>query len=899
MEGWNFAHIALFSGLPFGIPFVLGIGLKTAEMLTGLPITTWVDAWTSNPVVENLEPVMNEAYGAIGTVMQNIFAFLASLDFTDPDFDVEVAAEAFVNLILLPTNLLPGLVSGLLSAANIPGLDASKIISGAFPISMITNLATLVAGFGTGSSIISQIISTIPNTTGSLTGLAGLTAAQADLFQLLGSPTAIGSGSPVLPGIGSIPLLGGLLSGGSLLGSLIPPLDASKIGSGTFANTFVPGVGLLQDAIWQTISGLSGTNAQIADIQSVLAAIPGLNILGYGGPTNIWESVQSTWDQFIGGFTDVIDASGATLPDTWNVANLIGSQSWLGKLAYDITGIRNNNSMSSGLLATSTSTVNHEAVVAGTSANVVAVGNTNAHTVWAREKENRSIGGVRWYGHGTVGLTDFKVAVWRVNPDNSYECLYLSSDIKATLDTSGTAANPPVQYHAFGGGAFGTAPVAVTAGDMIGVELIPAGANHSVAKVDTWAPLDPHVVPRRRCTTRSWANIPALELRGPQDAFDELDLTTIWETNGAPTLNSGRLEITNNGTYVDGRDAFDITSGWAQVIVEVPQVQSGAGATEFKLYSTSDTSDSVRIYHIGGNLFFDYQNNGVINQTSVAYNSTNHRWWRFRRSNVADIVFETSTDSNAWTAQRTVTPAWSAQFSSMKPRMFCGGGGSGNAQFDNFNKPQATAFVTSTVLPFIELAVDFGTGTTYHSPSTVQINTPGPYSQVVPDYVNTVKIRCLGAAGGAAAGAGNAFGSERGRGGNAGAYSAEVILTRGVDFSGTGATITGTIGAGGSGETGASGNNAANGGDTTATLGGTTVTGTGGAATNANATSTADRYGRSPGNSTIDGTSITGGGPQTTLGATGVAPGGGGGGGGALQSGGNGGTGSAWFRFIQ
>jgi hypothetical protein len=175
------------------------------------------------------------------------------------------------------TPVLPGISSipilgGLLSGGNIlgsiiPGLDASKITTGAFPQSMITGLVTLLTGFSGGSSILTQLIGIIPGTAGGLSGLTGLGSIFTSLLGLLGSPTGLG-GTTVLPGISSIPLLGGLLSGGNILGSIIPGLDTSKITTGTFADSILPGLGSLSDALFGGFTGstVSGTNQSAVNV---------------------------------------------------------------------------------------------------------------------------------------------------------------------------------------------------------------------------------------------------------------------------------------------------------------------------------------------------------------------------------------------------------------------------------------------------------------------------------------------------------------------------------------------------------------------------------------------------------------------------------------------------------
>lgn len=158
--------------------------------------------------------------------------------------------------------------------------------------------------------ILSDLLAAI---TGSSTtgggGLLGLGSWFTGLTGILGNPTGLASGSPSLPGIGSIPLLGGLLSGGNILTSLIPGLDASKIISGTF------GPGLLQPLIDAVSGGFGGsTGLNFGSLQSLLAGIPGVGqlintfvntFLGIGGTgfgiPDLLRSIQSIPGTLISG----------------------------------------------------------------------------------------------------------------------------------------------------------------------------------------------------------------------------------------------------------------------------------------------------------------------------------------------------------------------------------------------------------------------------------------------------------------------------------------------------------------------------------------------------------------------------------------------------------------------
>lgn len=129
-------------------------------------------------------------------------------------------------------SIAAGLISGVLAAAQVPLLDASKIGSGTFGTGLIPDLdaAKIITGtFGLGR---------IPN----------LPADQ--------------------------------ITSGTLLSSLIPGLDASKIVSGSLGDGIVPGLGLIRDAIGQAIDGGSATGYTPAQIKAKLQAFPGANIAG-------------------------------------------------------------------------------------------------------------------------------------------------------------------------------------------------------------------------------------------------------------------------------------------------------------------------------------------------------------------------------------------------------------------------------------------------------------------------------------------------------------------------------------------------------------------------------------------------------------------------------------------
>lgn len=155
-------------------------------------------------------------------------------------------AETFITDILNPTQWFGDLL-GLFGSPT--GLGTGSVVLpvvGDIPIlgPLIEEFISMFVGGGSG-----------------LSGLSGLESIFTDLLSLFGPVTGLGSGSPSLPGIGSIPILGGLLSGSTFLTSLIPGLDTSKIISGTFPMSIISGLlGLFGGATTSTQAGNFFTN---------------------------------------------------------------------------------------------------------------------------------------------------------------------------------------------------------------------------------------------------------------------------------------------------------------------------------------------------------------------------------------------------------------------------------------------------------------------------------------------------------------------------------------------------------------------------------------------------------------------------------------------------------------
>lgn len=138
------------------------------------------------------------------------------------------------DLLTAASNLDAAKVIGLLASAVIPGLDASKIISGQFATSMITGLQSWFDGIaGKAGAVVSDVVARLQHL--ATNGLFDATK----LF-------------------------------GTLLASFIPGLDASKVTTGSFAQTMVNGLisdlGSILTGVKTGADGTgTGTSGTIAD----------------------------------------------------------------------------------------------------------------------------------------------------------------------------------------------------------------------------------------------------------------------------------------------------------------------------------------------------------------------------------------------------------------------------------------------------------------------------------------------------------------------------------------------------------------------------------------------------------------------------------------------------------
>ncbi len=134
---------------------------------------------------------------------------------------------------------------------------------------------------------------------------------------------------------------------------------------------------------------------------------------------------------------------------------------------------------------------------------------------------------------------------------------------------------------------------------------------------------------------------------------------TAWDSTVPVLERNQRLEILPRaGISRDHYNGYVSVAAWnltnSRASVEVVQVADG-GSTNTQLALCIDSRNFLMMSIESGLLRFEQVVSGARSTTSIQYNAAQHRFWRIRHEPAGDVmVFETSADGLAWTAQRTV-----------------------------------------------------------------------------------------------------------------------------------------------------------------------------------------------------------------------------------------------------
>lgn len=203
--------------------------------------------------------------------------------------------------------------------------------------------------------------------------------------------------------------------------------------------------------------------------------------------------------------------------------------------------------------------------------------------------------------------------------------------------------------------------------------------------------------------TALWENIniyPAIpKIATLSDDFTTLDTTTKWNAIGSSvTVSGGELveSTTTTGSDLITKSRYDLTSSAASA--KITQIPAHQGPTEQNMVGIFIRKDESFVHHL---LTMEIWNNlvlsrewidGVDDNTTVTYNSTNHRYLRIRESG-GTVYWDASPDGASWTNLRSKTPNFTPDNMVLQlSSMIWGTGTAGDtAKFDDFNIVPAVA----------------------------------------------------------------------------------------------------------------------------------------------------------------------------------------------------------------
>lgn len=173
------------------------------------------------------------------------------------------------------------------------------------------------------------------------------------------------------------------------------------------------------------------------------------------------------------------------------------------------------------------------------------------------------------------------------------------------------------------------------------------------------------------------------------DNFNSAD-TAKWSGFGADaTVANGVLSVSCTSAYatVYSNLSYDLTE--SHVAVQAVSVPNGVGgSTSATLSVKVSNGNELQITAEGGQLLLREKVASVNSDVALPYDNVAHSWWRIRES-AGTIYWETSADSQTWTAQRSKNS--SLVVSSINVLLVSGYWGTepspGTAVFDSINLP--------------------------------------------------------------------------------------------------------------------------------------------------------------------------------------------------------------------
>lgn len=336
---------------------------------------------------------------------------------------------------------------------------------------------------------------------------------------------------------------------------------------------------LLIDTLHNALTGAATVLNTLEDLVGALLSIPFGNVIGVGGPANIGQSILGFVNHLVGGLVGVLGGT-ASLADVFNIGKEVSANASQGAYAWQVLGIRDNTSTSSGFLPSGRANFDLTASAFKATAPTISVTAAASAICYDRVTVSQPLGVVSWVGYGNTNITAFYINVWQAKADGSWDLIHHSPNIVSELVGGTTAADARYMFYDL------DTPVAQVATEHYLYEyvVVGTGTHHMIGETTgSWLPAHPSAPVSQYGFTRNNTAAP----NSPPSSIAKVDLV------GANTVPWTEAAINRGDASTDAYDPLTVyftESGsvpipkWAGYIEVIPLGMGGNGANGGLVY---------------------------------------------------------------------------------------------------------------------------------------------------------------------------------------------------------------------------------------------------------------------------------------------------------------------------
>ena len=238
-------------------------------------------------------------------------------------------------------------------------------------------------------------------------------------------------------------------------------------------------LGFIQSVINTIANTLSGAQRAVSTIEELVESLLNIlprNIGGVGGPADLVESLVTLLASIVGGVlgTPLTSVSNA---QAFNIFQMFGSDSALGRFAWQVLGIRKNTHADGGLLPTGQPNIKYASI----NTTVEATPTASLISTY-RVPVSQAAGVLSWRGYRAGGMSALYVVIRKIDP---------VTGARVPVHTSGNLIGITVTDEP-GWAFYEFTPLATVATEEYEVEWIPVGGSYFMRGIDFADGIDDH-----------------------------------------------------------------------------------------------------------------------------------------------------------------------------------------------------------------------------------------------------------------------------------------------------------------------------------------------------------------------------------------------------------------------